>query len=237
MLLGCVVPYRRCSWQQLPNGQLSMFAATLLLGLPAWPACPACLPACLPACSNVLLSRDLRASIADLGVAQALASSACTVVGFTRASACECMGGGSAQPRQQENRRQAATARGLCSCCAGNALPRLLGALSIGLTAAPLPMPPAPPAPAAAAPEQLLGQRCTLAADLYSFGLLLIELTTQQLVTGRGKWRWPLVPQECPQARTACCVAAVRAVGALSLRPLLQHTVSWQQPACSLGAR
>ena len=57
-----------------------------------------------------------------------------------------------------------------------------------------------------------MGQRCTLAADLYSFGLLLVELTTQQLVTRRGKWRWPRVPQECPQAcaaqrsaSLACC--------------------------------
>jgi hypothetical protein len=62
------------------------------------------------------------------------------------------------------------------------------------------PCPAAAPAAAAAAPEQLLGQRCTLAADMYCFGMLLIELTTQQLVTRRGKWRWPRVPQECPQA-------------------------------------
>ena len=50
-----------------------------------------------------------------------------------------------------------------------------------------------------AAPEQLMGQRCTLAADMYSFGMLLIELTTQQLGKTRGDWCMPLVPQDCPQ--------------------------------------
>ena len=52
-----------------------------------------------------------------------------------------------------------------------------------------------------AAPEQLMGARCTLAADLHSFGVLLIELTTQQVVRHRGDWRLPRAPQECPQVR------------------------------------
>ena len=51
-----------------------------------------------------------------------------------------------------------------------------------------------------AAPEQILGHRCTLAADMYSFGLLLIQLATQQaVVQHRGDWRMPCAPDECPQ--------------------------------------
>lgn len=54
-----------------------------------------------------------------------------------------------------------------------------------------------------AAPELLLGQRVTLAADLYSLGILLIALLTQEPVTRRGGWRLPRSPQECPQASSA----------------------------------
>ena len=46
-----------------------------------------------------------------------------------------------------------------------------------------------------------MGQRCTLAADCYSFGVLLIELLTQDLSRGRGEWRLPRAPEECPQVR------------------------------------
>ena len=82
-----------------------------------------------------------------------------------------------------------------------------------------------------------MGQRCTLAADLYSFGLLLVELTTQQLVTRRGKWRWPRVPHECPQAR-----AAQRSAGRLRCAPPSIPCGPFVskvclQPACSLDAR
>ncbi|EFN50972.1 hypothetical protein CHLNCDRAFT_141610 [Chlorella variabilis] len=62
-----------------------------------------------------------------------------------------------------------------------------------------------------AAPEQVLGQRCTLTADIYSLGILLVELTTQQAVTRRGGWRLPLAPQECSPAVLALierCTAA-----------------------------
>ena len=50
-----------------------------------------------------------------------------------------------------------------------------------------------------AAPEQMMGEQCTLAADMYSFGILLIELTTQQPVEKRGEWRLPRAPRDCPQ--------------------------------------
>lgn len=51
-----------------------------------------------------------------------------------------------------------------------------------------------------AAPEQLLGERCTYAADMYSFGIMLAEIATGQVVCRRGQWRLPCVPEECPQA-------------------------------------
>jgi len=35
---------------------------------------------------------------------------------------------------------------------------------------------------------------------MYSFGVLLIELTTQTLAACRQKWRLPHVPDECPAA-------------------------------------
>ncbi|KAL4439180.1 hypothetical protein ABPG77_004082 [Micractinium sp. CCAP 211/92] len=50
-----------------------------------------------------------------------------------------------------------------------------------------------------AAPEQLMGQRCGLAADVYSFGLLLVSLLTRQLMRERGSWRLPRAPEECPR--------------------------------------
>jgi hypothetical protein len=87
-------------------------------------------------CSNVLLSDDHRACLADLGFAQVLDSAARTAVGGSRLYA---------------------------------------------------------------PPELLMGARCTLAADLYSFCVLLIELTTQQVVRHRGDWRLPRAPHECPQ--------------------------------------
>lgn len=62
-----------------------------------------------------------------------------------------------------------------------------------------------------AAPEQVLGLRCTLATDVYSVGILLIELTTQVAVLKRGNWRLPNVPEECSQAVLALiedCVAS-----------------------------
>ena len=110
---------------------------------------------CPPACSNVLLSDELRASVADLGIMQALAS------GSSASSAGP--GGG------------AATGGSPSAASAGQ---RKMYA----------------------APEQLAsGQRCTVAVDLFSFGVLLIELTTQQLAGKRGEWRLPRVPRDCPQ--------------------------------------
>ena len=96
----------------------------------------ACLIFPVVTCSNVLLSDDQRACLADLGFAQVLGSAARTAKGGSRLYA---------------------------------------------------------------APELLMGARCTLAADVYSFGVLLIELTTQQVVRHRGDWRLPQAPQQCPQ--------------------------------------
>ena len=55
-----------------------------------------------------------------------------------------------------------------------------------------------------AAPEQVLGQQCTPAADMYSFGILLAEITTQQAVLRRGQWRLP-EPEECSQVLACVC--------------------------------
>ena len=59
-----------------------------------------------------------------------------------------------------------------------------------------------------------MGGQCTLAADLYSFGVLLIELTTQQLTT-RGDRRLPQAPGECPQVDCVCVCVCVCGGGAL----------------------
>lgn len=49
-------------------------------------------------------------------------------------------------------------------------------------------------------PEQLLGQRCTLAADVYALALLLVELTTMKVINRRGDWCLPRAPDDCPAA-------------------------------------
>lgn len=71
-----------------------------------------------------------------------------------------------------------------------------------------------------AAPEQLLGQRCTLAADVYSFGILLNELLTQQHQDARGKLRLPRAPTECPQAVATLIAECV------SVEPLTRPTAA-----------
>lgn len=54
-----------------------------------------------------------------------------------------------------------------------------------------------------------MGLRCTLAADVYSFGVLLVQLTTQHMGSKRGEWRLPHVPQECSQVWRACLPACL----------------------------
>ena len=56
-----------------------------------------------------------------------------------------------------------------------------------------------------AAPEVMLGERCTPASDVYSLGIVLIELTTVAPVVTRGSWRMPIAPQDCPQVRPCRC--------------------------------
>lgn len=60
-----------------------------------------------------------------------------------------------------------------------------------------------------AAPEQVLGERCTSAADMYSYGVLLVELTTRQAVHRRGTWHLPHAPEECPQGVLALIEACL----------------------------
>ena len=50
-----------------------------------------------------------------------------------------------------------------------------------------------------AAPEQLMGTRCSTAADMYSFGVVLWEMCTGEPPV-RGRMRDVRVPQEAPQA-------------------------------------
>lgn len=50
-----------------------------------------------------------------------------------------------------------------------------------------------------AAPEQLLGSPCTLAADIYALGMLLVVLASRRLLSNRGEWALPRAPRDCPE--------------------------------------
>ena len=76
-----------------------------------------------------------------------------------------------------------------------------------------------------AAPELLLGQRCTLAADMYSLGILLIELTTQTLGKTRCARRLPQPPDECPAGLLPLIEACVSADPAQ--RPTAMQARAW----------
>ena len=52
-----------------------------------------------------------------------------------------------------------------------------------------------------AAPEVLLGERVGLAADIYSLGIVLIELVTLAPVLRRGAECMPSAPLDCPQVQ------------------------------------
>ena len=49
------------------------------------------------------------------------------------------------------------------------------------------------------APEVIMSQRCTPAADMWSYGVVLWELCTMEIPM-RGRMREIRVPEECPQA-------------------------------------
>jgi serine/threonine protein kinase len=150
----------------------------------------------------VLLSEDLRASVADLGLMQALASSSSdSSVGPSGGAAA----GGPSSAASAGQREMYA------------------------------------------APEQLAsGQRCSVAVDLFSFGVLLIELTTQQLAGKRGEWRLPRVPRDCPQvshghrggqpARRAVVGTRVHAMPCHACLLARQKHGATTQPMCPPGA-
>lgn len=136
---------------------------------------------------NVLLCSALRAHLSDFSVSQVMATTARTAAGGSTLHAGGRAWGGRGDARMGD------AIQGLPAGCRPpdqNAPANLL-------------LPPA--ALQLAAPELLLGERCTLAADVYSFGILLIELTTQQLGKTRGSRRLPHVPVECPAVSVACC--------------------------------
>lgn len=62
-----------------------------------------------------------------------------------------------------------------------------------------------------AAPELLLGDRCTEKVDMYSFGVVLWEIVTQELPI-RGALRDPVTMDECPEVTLHCPLACVGAV-------------------------
>ena len=95
----------------------------------------------IPACSNIMMTSDMRACVADLGTALLI------------------------------NRDETASAVGFSHTHAS--------------------------------PEVLLGRLCSSAADIYSLGILLIELTTLAPVVKRGGWRMPVAPEDCPRVRIA----------------------------------
>lgn len=137
------------------QGRLVCPAAVLQLQRPAssrkLPTCAAHPCRChLHRCSNVLLDTGLRASPADLGVAQALGSGARTALGLTLCSAGVTQQG----PWVMLLPPAAAAAAAAASRPAGVTQPR--------------PSVPPSPCPPCTAPEQLMGQRCTVAADVYS---------------------------------------------------------------------
>ncbi|PSC67189.1 Serine threonine-kinase CTR1 isoform B [Micractinium conductrix] len=54
-----------------------------------------------------------------------------------------------------------------------------------------------------AAPEQLMGLHCGLSADIYSLGLVLVALFSEQPLRQRGDWRSPCAAEGCPQQTSA----------------------------------
>jgi hypothetical protein len=73
-----------------------------------------------------------------------------------------------------------------------------------------------------------MGQRCTLSVDVYSLGVLLVELTTFDLGARRGDWRLPRAPAECPQVGVrggaSAAAAAARSNSTSNSDHLVAHT-------------
>lgn len=56
-----------------------------------------------------------------------------------------------------------------------------------------------------------MGQRCSLATDVYALGILLIELATNRVGGKRGEWRLPRAPEDCPSEVQALILECVQA--------------------------
>jgi len=46
-----------------------------------------------------------------------------------------------------------------------------------------------------------VARRCTLKSDIYSFGIVLLEIVTGVMPVTRGKTTTPQVPHDCPEVR------------------------------------
>lgn len=86
-----------------------------------------------------------------------------------------------------------------------------------------------------AAPELLLGEKCSEKVDIYSLGVCLWEVVTQE-VPMRGNLRDPVVPRECPQEiadlMTACRQRdqSKRPTAKEVCRLLYQAAPAWEKP-------
>lgn len=86
-----------------------------------------------------------------------------------------------------------------------------------------------------AAPELLLGEKCCQKVDVYSLGICLWEVVTQE-VPMRGNLRDPVVPKECPQAIADLITACrqrdqyLRPTAKEVCRLLYQAEPVWEEP-------
>lgn len=86
-----------------------------------------------------------------------------------------------------------------------------------------------------AAPELLLGEKCTEKVDIYSLGVVLWEIVTQE-IPQRGTLRDPVVPRDCPQEVADLIIACMqrnqnaRPSAKEVCRLLYQSAPAWEEP-------